>query len=918
MKNIKNYLMTALLALTFVFGITGITTLTKASATTGLKANLNIGQDISLVISAEIPNAEKVTATFAWTGKEAYSDTVVGEKQGETDNTYKFFYRGLSAQYMAKDVTVTVYNGDTKFDETTVSVKGILDTYQSTSAKALGINANAYKKLTTLSADILNYGKAAEKYLNMADDIGAVSGGTTFVADDTATSTVTGDLKWNAGIAFDYNLRPAVKVYIPTDLYKTTLVAKIDGNVATLTATETDNVYMLTYSNYNILDIDKYYKFEIFDGVTSLGSYTSTLAALANKDTNGIVKAAYVYGKSVVKYASVLEDIDFVSEHFQAENIIKGGGSNVNGFLTWQYTTADGVIADGSGQIANGAENQYRQALSNSTAWVATLNITVAKAGEYDLRASVQNLTPLSLKDIFMIAVKQTENAPTDGEYAVSDTQDYCLSAGQWTNGYKANAWSNAYYWTDVSVGTVKLEEGENVIYVKAAKSTTIPNIDYFYVKGFTTAEEKITVVNTRNTFKTSLATHNEVAKTQDEAFLIKKGVALKELFKYTATVDGNIVSGYPNNMTGLYMIIPDMTYKASNKTYTQTTKVPVTEDMITGLDYSVAGAQSATITYGEHSVQAYFRVFEPIVIEAEDCVYKLDENGAETTNAYTIKENVAIAEYYDTITNADGSTTNKLHPFKDENGKEQGRVTISNGSSGKGAVSSLSKTQNGKKVYFKLSVDAPVKGSYKLKARAQGTDAYDIKGLLHVNVNNAKDVDGKLIFTTNSDSQNLTKGNQLKVYCDTAGKDYTNWCNMFWWGMVDIGTFELNKGENEIRIYLPNGFSGNIDYFEVAADGNEPPAIISYRPDLSGNLDGKVLHIAKGTELTSVVPTPELHPAKYTLLYLRTSSGKEVPVLESMLEGKVDYTKVGVEQLVTVTDPVSKETASFKLLITE
>ncbi|HBK02103.1 MAG TPA: hypothetical protein DDY77_03635, partial [Clostridiales bacterium] len=118
---------------------------------------------------------------------------------------------------MAKDVTVTVYNGETKFDEATVSVKGILDTYQSTSAKALGINANAYKKLTTLSADILNYGKAAEKYLDMTDDIGAVSGGTTFVADDTATSTVTGDLKWNAGIAFDYNLRPAVKVYIPTD-----------------------------------------------------------------------------------------------------------------------------------------------------------------------------------------------------------------------------------------------------------------------------------------------------------------------------------------------------------------------------------------------------------------------------------------------------------------------------------------------------------------------------------------------------------------------------------------------------------------------------------------------------------------------------------------------------------------------------
>ncbi len=892
MKNIKNYLLTALLALTLVFGITGITTLTKASAETKLSANLNVGQDISLVISADIPNAGEVTATFAWNGKEAYSDTVVGEKQGETD-TYKFFYRGLSAQYMAKEVEVTVKNGETEVDKATVSVKGILNTYLNTSAKALGINANAYKKLTTLSADILNYGKSAEKHLNMTDDIGEVMGGST--VDFTAIEdkpTVTGNLKWNAGITFDYNLRPAVKVYIPAETYKDTLVAKIDGNVATLTATDTANVYTLTYSNYNILDIDKDYKFEIFDedGTTSLGSYTSSLAALAKESNAEIVKAAYVYGKSVVKYASILEDIDFVSEHFQAENTIKDGGSNVNGFLTWQYTTADGVITAGSGQIANGAENQYRQDLSNKTSWVATLNVTVEKAGEYDLRASVQNLTPLSLKDIFMIAVKQTENAATDGEYAVSDTQDYCLSAGQWTNGYTANAWSNAYYWTDVTVGTVKLEEGKNVIYVKAAKSTTIPNIDYFYVKGFTTAEEKVTLVNTRNTFKTSLATHSEIGKTADEACLIKKGSALKELYKYEG--------GYPNNITGLYMVIPDMAYTYQKTTYTQTCKVPVTEEMITGLDYAATGIQTVTITYGEYSVQAYFRVFEPIVIEAEDCVYKLDENGAETPNAYTIKEKTSMAQIVKDGVISDGQM-------------------ISNGTRGEGAVSSLDR--NGKKAYFKLSVDAPVKGSYKLKARAQGPSASEIKDLLHVNVNNAKDVDGKLIFTTNSDSQKLTAGNRLKDYCAIAGKNYTNWCNMFWWGMIDVGTFELNKGRNEIRVYMPNNFPGNIDYFELVAgtaDGNEAPAIISYRPDLSGNLDGKVLHIAKDTKLTSVVPTPELHPAKYTLLYLRTSSGKEVPVLESMLEGKVDYTKVGVEQLVTVTDPVSKEEASFKLFI--
>ena len=904
MKNIKNYLLTALLALTLAFGITGITTLTKASAETKLKANLNVGQDISLVISADIPNAGEVTATFAWNGKEAYSDTVVGEKQGETD-TYKFFYRGLSAQYMAKDVTVTVYSGETEVDKATVSVKGILNTYLNSSAKALGINANAYKKLTTLSADILNYGKAAEKHLNMPDDIGEVTGGST--VDFTAIEgkpTVTGDLKWNAGITFDYNLRPAVKVYIPAETYKPTLVAKIDGNVATLTETDTANVYTLTYSNYNILDIDKDYKFEIFDGTTSLGSYTSSLAALAKESNAEIVKAAYVYGKSVVKYASVLEDIDFVSEHFQAESVItieNGTANKKSNFGIWEYTDSTGKIIkhDNTG-IANGAEGQYVQALSNNTAWVATLNVTVAKAGEYDLRGVMQHQNFLPLNGIYSVAVKDGADGVVDSDYAVSETNDHCLSAGQWTNGYTANGWSNAYYWTDVSVGTVKLEEGENVIYVKAAKSTTIPNIDYFYVKGFTTAEEKVTLVNTRNTFKTSLATHSEIGKTADEACLIKKGSALKELYKYEG--------GYPNNITGLYMVIPDMAYTYQKTTYTQTCKVPVTEDMITGLDYAVTGIQTVTITYGEHSVRAYFRVFEPIVIEAEDCVYMLDENGAETPNAYVTKENDAIAEYYQ-----DGTTTEVVRDKR-----------ISNGSSGKGAVSSLSKTQNGKKVYFKLSVDAPVKGSYKLKARAQGTDAYDIKGLLHVNVNNAKDVDGKLIFTTNSDSQKLTAGNQLKVYCDTAGKNYTNWCNMFWWGMVDIGTFELNKGENEIRIYIPNGVNARIDYFEVTycdsamTSINPAAAIYSVRGSDIENLYGKVLTINKGAKLTDIIELNPLHPVKYTRLYLRTSSGNDVAVIDTLLEGKVDYNKVGVEQDVTVTDPVSGESASFKLLITE
>ena len=76
------------------------------------------------------------------------------------------------------------------------------------------------------------------------------------------------------------------------------------------------------------------------------------------------------------------------------------------------------------------------------------------------------------------------------------------------------------------------------------------------------------------------------------------------------------------------------------------------------------------------------------------------------------------------------------------------------------------------------------------------------------------------------------------------------------------------------------------------------------------------VLYLEKGKKLTDIVVTNELHPLTYTLLYIRLSTGVEVPVLGKWVEDKIDYTKVGVEQIITVTDDVSGETASFTLII--
>lgn len=311
-------------------------------------------------------------------------------------------------------------------------------------------------------------------------------------------------------------------------------------------------------------------------------------------------------------------------------------------------------------------------------------------------------------------------------------------------------------------------------------------------------------------------------------------------------------------------------------------------------------------------------KIISPSFIEAEDCVYQLSGvpkddktvsslTGTETTTPYTTKENTSVAQIIE-----DGVISGG------------GPQKIRNGTSGTGAVSSLGTTQNGRTVYFKFTVKVPETGNYKIKARAAGTSSSNIRNSFAVNINGAKGSDGKFTFTLNDKDQYMLVGNQLLNYCDEAslnlqeGQKFTTWYNMFFWGMLDIGTFELTKGENVIRIYMPNGFYGNIDYFEVVEnDEPEEAKILSMRTGARVDLSKNAVYLQKGAKLTDILLTPALHPEKYTLLYIRLSSGKEVPITERMLNGKVDYDKTG-EQTVTVTDPVSGEQASFKLIIEE
>lgn len=321
-------------------------------------------------------------------------------------------------------------------------------------------------------------------------------------------------------------------------------------------------------------------------------------------------------------------------------------------------------------------------------------------------------------------------------------------------------------------------------------------------------------------------------------------------------------------------------------------------------------GAGSVVLTF-EYTVAIKFNItvnvieaskaISPAFIEAEDCAYSLTDSGAETNSQYTSKENAAIAQII-------------------EDGEVKDGTKVKNGASGSGAVSSLQ--QNGKKVYFKFSVTVPEDGAYIIRARVQATGQNTAASEksnypLAVNVNGAKDSGGSLLFTYNSKEQLVKSGNRLKEYCQGISEySFTGWYNLFCWNMIDVNTVNLTKGENTIRIYMPKAFAGNIDYFEIVKSEEVlETKIMSMRTGLRVDLSKNTLYLTKGDHLTKLSLTPTNHPCQYTLMYIRLTNGHEIPVTGAMLEGLIDYSKVGQQ---TITVSYGGESASFNLMIEE
>ena len=326
-----------LATLAVAFGMLSAVTFVKANAEpvkpsfTTAKVSLNE----NIVLKFGIDNyTEGYTLTFGYKG-ETY--------EGKVENGEAAFSL-VTPQYLDEVVTATIYDGETKVNETQKSVKEYL--YELIRAKKADYSkmpCEQFVAMKTLAVDMLNYGAAAQaKYLEK-DSYTLVNADLT--AEETALATTFAppgegvqatlsgeekDYKWvSAGIRFDYN----VSLYFVVKPLTANAVLKLkvgDNEVIDKFIVEKGN-YKFRYENVNVVDFANKYTVTVWDGETQIGqtlSYsvnTYVLNMHANAETGEITKAVYNYGVSAIKYNEAKGEHVYTKLEFAEEQRVVAG-----------------------------------------------------------------------------------------------------------------------------------------------------------------------------------------------------------------------------------------------------------------------------------------------------------------------------------------------------------------------------------------------------------------------------------------------------------------------------------------------------------------------------------------------------------------------------------------------------------------
>ncbi len=291
----------------------------NAEATVGI-SNVNVTLNEDIVVKfhtdATAGDGTKVVVSF-------------NDKTTEiTENANGVFsFAGVTPQNLNDEMTVTMYaaDGETQIGETkTFSVQSYLETCLALDYAASGCASEVqYTAMKELAVDLLNYGAAAQTYVNH-DTENLANKNLTPEQQALATETITnvesdkaveGDMWVGAGVRFDYKL----------GLFFVFKADSLDGITASFDGVEvtpeeyevngtTDKCWVIRYNAFNAVNMNDAVTATLTVGedtqtfTYSIASYVVAMRgeedALAN-----LVNATYAYGYAAVAYSAQYETV---------------------------------------------------------------------------------------------------------------------------------------------------------------------------------------------------------------------------------------------------------------------------------------------------------------------------------------------------------------------------------------------------------------------------------------------------------------------------------------------------------------------------------------------------------------------------------------------------------------------------------
>lgn len=253
---------------------------------------------------------------------------------------------------------------------------------------------------------------------------------------------------------------------------------------------------------------------------------------------------------------------------------------------------ARNIRAEGSdsNNIASGAEGKFAEMpKSLNGTYFYKFEIYVPADGDYDLlaRAQTTNTTgyDLSARKSFRIKVDDGEFASATGSEDIIQpgNQNYVRNEADTGIEFSGPNWQNTFFWSVVKLSTVTLTEGTHTITLDAEWDDNV-NVDYFAFEKSETDETEPpapAILNERE--------GQGVLLGENDSVYIEKGTKLGDIVGIPET---NGLDHY----TLLYLRV--YRYKDNGGRIARYTDIPVTEEMISGLDYKKTGVQAVTVTY--------------------------------------------------------------------------------------------------------------------------------------------------------------------------------------------------------------------------------------------------------------------------------------------------------------------------------